>query len=1282
MKMKKRVLSVLLCFAMVLAWVPAAYAQEAGQEPDGAGGGEPAAATAEDETEQPQEPAEEPAEPASDGEAGTGTAGEDAAAAGEGAAPSADAPAAAPETTGEDTAQGTEIIEGQARFYLWGNEGFSQDTYEYRAGLDDTFMLEYPGGEMSRFGASNFGLLGYGRGDVFAVPEGTTLEKDALLAAAVPLESWAADGEGIKGIYFPDPWHISTGMAYRVVFQNRDDDYFVVSQPIRVMDGRVDNGYENVRESRARVMAWNRAGEWNLVHNGWDPIGPGYLDFTDAAEVEFFEGYPCQGDFIDLFLVPASVPLVDWELQSNAIHLPFGWNSTGYDTQTVGDIHLEHLSLAGEYRFVVRTVGNMLVVSQPVAIGEEGGAPPEQNGDQFSRNGLLYEVLDMDAREVTLLGYGEDYSFEEEWVDLTVPSTVQIGGMEFRVRSIAERAFEYIGFHRDVVIEEGIESIGDYAFFNCHGLRSVSIPASVSAMGLAPFNACYDLVSLTVDAGNRRYVSRDDVLFTNDGRNLICYAGAKEGRRYVVPDTVVELGYSAFANNHLEELILNEGLEMVYGSALGGDKLRTLHIPASLTGLSYASFFSASSLQGLTVAEGNPSFKAVDNVLFSKDGLTLIYYPEGMPAEHYAVPEGTERIGTAAFWRSAIPPGQLKSVTLPDSLTYLGNMAFRANGNLESINIPAGLTALNPQAFTYCRSLREVRCASASAPSIGNLAFLEISSEATLYIPAGARADYEARGWMSHFKYVEEVDGPEVTLSGLEITTPPDRLAYRTGEALDLSGLEVSARYSDGSTRTVDSYTTTPAAGTALDAGNKTVTVAYAEGDTEVEAGFDITVAAPVLTGITLAAGPDTTKYHWGDAFSGAGLRVLAQYDVGEPVDVTGEAALDLPEGYLFTEADDGEVTVEVRYTEDDRTETADFALTVAEGPVSSVTLASSPDKTEYRVGDTFSPAGAQLLVGYENGYETLREPDAAQPQPLQLTAAGSYTFLLRYGDLGAEVGYTVKNTPLAGLTIERQPNKTEYGYGETLDYSGIVIHALYEAGEGDAYTVDVTDAVTFSPGPGEAVADVNGGNLAVTASYTEEGLSAEATFELTVLPAAPVGIEVTTLPAKTQYQKGETLALDGLVVSAVLPDDSRSPVEGYTTSPAAGAPLDVGDTQVTVEAPQPVTLNGLEVSKLPGKTSYSRGDRLSLAGMAVTAVYSDGSRKAVTGYTTSPADGSVLSSAGSQPVIVTYVEDGVTAKASFNAEVKAPANVFEQIVAVVKTVVNTVINWFSRLFR
>jgi predicted CoA-binding protein len=261
----------------------------------------------------------------------------------------------------------------------------------------------------------------------------------------------------------------------------------------------------------------------------------------------------------------------------------------------------------------------------------------------------------------------------------------------------------------------------------------------------------------------------------------------------------------------------------------------------------------------------------------------------------------------------------------------------------------------------------------------------------------------------------------------------------------------------------------------------------------------------------------------------------------------------------------------------------------------------------------------------------------------------------------------------LASIAITKQPSKTTYTVGDTLDTAGMVVTATYS----DGSTAAVTDWKTSGFDSSRAAA-----SQTVTVSYTEGDVTKTATFPVTINAASgstPGGgnggqtktlesIAITTPPSKTAYTVGDTLDTAGMVVTATYSDGSTAEVTGVpsgfdSSAAAASQTVTVSYTEggvtktatftVTINAASPAkTLASIAITTPPSKTAYTVGEVLDLAGMAVTATYSDGSTAAVTGYTPSGFNSSAA--AASQTVTVSYTEGGVTKTATFTVTINA----------------------------
>ncbi|WP_301638756.1 leucine-rich repeat domain-containing protein [Xylanibacter brevis] len=106
-------------------------------------------------------------------------------------------------------------------------------------------------------------------------------------------------------------------------------------------------------------------------------------------------------------------------------------------------------------------------------------------------------------------------------------------------------------------------------------------------------------------------------------------------------------------------------------------------------------------------------------VKYSRDGKKLLEAPTSFCGKEYVVREGTEVICDEAFrdWYF------LQSITIPNSVTSIGDYAFAQCEPLQSITIPNSVTSIGDGAFSWCTSLQSITIPN-SVTSIGNGAFI------------------------------------------------------------------------------------------------------------------------------------------------------------------------------------------------------------------------------------------------------------------------------------------------------------------------------------------------------------------------------------------------------------------------------------------------------------------------------------------------------------------------------------------------------------------------------
>ena len=157
------------------------------------------------------------------------------------------------------------------------------------------------------------------------------------------------------------------------------------------------------------------------------------------------------------------------------------------------------------------------------------------------------------------------------------------------------------------------------------------------------------------------------------------------------------------------------------------------------------------------------------------------------------------------------------------------------------------------------------------------------------------------------------------------------------------------------------------------------------------------------------------------------------------------------------------------------------------------IEVTTKPTKTSYLAGDSFNSAGMVVTASYGTGQAVLATAEVSgySVSPSVLTD-GTTSVTITYSEGGETCTTTLAVTVthrLTAITVTTKPNKLTYEYGDTLVTTGMVVTASYS----DSQTKQVT-SYSCSPKTFSTV-----GNQVVTVSYTENGVTQTATFNVTV---------------------------------------------------------------------------------------------------------------------------------------------------------------------------------------
>ena len=327
-----------------------------------------------------------------------------------------------------------------------------------------------------------------------------------------------------------------------------------------------------------------------------------------------------------------------------------------------------------------------------------------------------------------------------------------------------------------VVVEEGVTTIGAYAFFNFAWMTSVELPKSLREIHAYAFSVCGSLPMVTLPDGLvsvgvcafRHCQVLKEVRLPEGIREVAreAFAYCSMLARINLPDSLETLREGAFFHcSSLESVELPGGITELERSLFEEcTGLARITVPSNVERIAQAVFRGCTVLaevvlsQGVRIIDGNAfcgckslqgiefpeSVTTLGKAAFGECGLTSVSLPETVQAygEHLfwrckslvsaLLPSNMERLSNGMFQECS----SLREVTLPEGLLVIEGNAFYACSSLTGMELPGSLRSIGAGAFANCTGLGQIQLPEGLA-YLGEHAFANCTGLVEVYLPEG-----------------------------------------------------------------------------------------------------------------------------------------------------------------------------------------------------------------------------------------------------------------------------------------------------------------------------------------------------------------------------------------------------------------------------------------------------------------------------------------------------------------------------------------------------------------
>ena len=352
-----------------------------------------------------------------------------------------------------------------------------------------------------------------------------------------------------------------------------------------------------------------------------------------------------------------------------------------------------------------------------------------------------------------------------------------------------------------------ITSIGERAFCQCYALSSITIPNTVTAVGKTAFYYCESLKEVIIEDGEDEigfdnnsqngntifancsidslYMGRNVVLLNNTSASSL-FPGLK---KVAIGDNVTTLPGELFkGKENLTTVYFGKNITSMGESVFAGcTKLATMDLTSKLTTIPNSSFYNCESLQSVVIPEGITSIGerafcqcyALSSITIPNTvtavGKTAFYYCESL--KEVIIEDGEDEIGfdnNSQNGNTIFANCSIDSLYMGRNVVLLNNTSASSlfTSKLTKLAVGSNVTNIISTMFNNCAQLAKIYSLWEEPITITNSTFANaVYTNATLYVPVGTKALYQATAAWNQFASIEEMayEQREITLDKTEL---------------------------------------------------------------------------------------------------------------------------------------------------------------------------------------------------------------------------------------------------------------------------------------------------------------------------------------------------------------------------------------------------------------------------------------------------------------------------------------------------------------------------------